>query len=241
MTDQHHPATRRELGRQVEQIIYRSVDRAILSGELRPGTKLREEELSEIYQVPRSRVRSALHRLAHDEVVVLHANRGAFVAAPSIAEARSIFEARRVIEQATTEIATRMILTPHLRGLGQVIADTRAAMRRGDRPAAIEGIGRFPSEVSRIAGNPTLTRVLQQLITRSSLVVALYGSASRLNAIPSDQETILGIMTDGDSARAAREVVRHLYAIEADLELTPNDYEDLPTGSVLMRYVASVS
>ena len=60
--------------------------------------KLPEDELASIYSVSRTAIRSALQALAHDRLVRLEPNRGAFVAHPSKQEAREIFDARMLIE-----------------------------------------------------------------------------------------------------------------------------------------------
>src|SRR4051812_42442649 len=78
--------------------VYARLKEAILAHRLAPGTKLPEDELAAIYAVTRPIIRSALHTLAHDRLVRLEPNRGAFVAQPSKKEAREVFEARTLIE-----------------------------------------------------------------------------------------------------------------------------------------------
>src|ERR1700710_1097137 len=78
--------------------VYVGLRDAILTHALSPGTKLPEDELGEVYSVSRTIVRSALQSLAHDRLVTLEPNRGAFVAQPTKSEAREVFEARALIE-----------------------------------------------------------------------------------------------------------------------------------------------
>jgi DNA-binding GntR family transcriptional regulator len=73
---------------------------AILEHRLKPGTKLVEERLAEIFAVSRPRVREVIARLAHEQIVELYPQRGAYVAKPSIEKAADVLEARRVIEPA---------------------------------------------------------------------------------------------------------------------------------------------
>ena len=79
-----------------EDAIYERLMAAIFEHRLPPGTKLGEESLAAIFGVSRARIRRVLPRLAHDGVVHLEPNRGAFVAKPTVQEARDVFEARRV-------------------------------------------------------------------------------------------------------------------------------------------------
>src|SRR6201993_1248028 len=71
---------------------------AILEHRLLPGTKLGEDEIGEIYGASRTLVRTALQQLAHEGIVNIEKNRGAFVSRPTPADAREVFEARRLIE-----------------------------------------------------------------------------------------------------------------------------------------------
>ena len=78
--------------------IYERIWMAIVDRSLPPGTKLTEDRLGELFGVSRTRIRQVLFQLAYEGVVTLEPNRGAFVAQPSVRDAREVFEARRVIE-----------------------------------------------------------------------------------------------------------------------------------------------
>src|SRR3954447_18772825 len=85
--------------------IYEAIKEAILQHNLVPGAKLPEDELCEIYSISRTVVRSALQALAHDQLVELKRNRGAFVAKPSTREALEVFDARAIIEPRVAAMA----------------------------------------------------------------------------------------------------------------------------------------
>ena len=55
------------------------IEEAIVSGELAPGTVLRQEQLSERFNVSRTPIREALRRLAALGLVEFHPNRGVSV------------------------------------------------------------------------------------------------------------------------------------------------------------------
>ena len=71
------------------QRVYDGVYLAIVEHRLRPGARLREEELADSYGVSRTLVRQALQRLAADQVVDLQHNRGAQVPQPGPASLRT--------------------------------------------------------------------------------------------------------------------------------------------------------
>ena len=80
-----------------EQIVL-AVTRAIVEHRLEPGTKLVEQSLGDRFGVSRTIVRQALFRLSELKLVKLEPARGAFVAAPSMQEAREVFAVRRMVE-----------------------------------------------------------------------------------------------------------------------------------------------
>src|SRR5215472_7189838 len=86
-------------------LTYTRLRDAIFAHRLPPGTKLPEDELAAIYAVSRTVIRSALQALAHDRLVRLEPNRGAFVAHPTRLEAREVFEARALIEPKVAALA----------------------------------------------------------------------------------------------------------------------------------------
>ena len=65
---------------------------------LLPGKKLTESELCRQMVCSRNTVRGALSLLAHDKIVDLQPNRGAFVHVPDLKEMQDVFNARIEME-----------------------------------------------------------------------------------------------------------------------------------------------
>lgn len=70
----------------------------ILTGKLKPGEKLIEQELCKIYGVSRTPVREALRQLETDGLVENILNRGAFVVGMTEQDYEDMFELRKVCE-----------------------------------------------------------------------------------------------------------------------------------------------
>ena len=83
-----------------------ALEEAIVSGEIPPGSTLRQEHLSEQFQVSRTPVREALRRLAALGLVTFEPNRGVRVRMLSRDEIREAFMVRAELESLATEIAT---------------------------------------------------------------------------------------------------------------------------------------
>ena len=150
------------------------LERAIHEHRLPPGSKLGEDEIGDIYSVSRTIVRAALQALSHDRLVDLKRNRGAFVAQPTIREAREVFEARALLEPRTARSAAARMTPADIAALQDHIDAEHAALAEGDTGRALYLSGQFHVEVARIADQTTIAEFIAQLVSRSSLIIAIY-------------------------------------------------------------------
>lgn len=139
-----------------------------------PGMKLAEDEVGDTFGVGRTIVRQALRILAQDGLVTLERNRGAFVTRPSVREAREVFEARALLEPSTAHAAATRIGPEGVAALEAHIAAEHAALASGDTGQALRLSGQFHIEIARFANQATIEGFIKQLISRSSLIIALY-------------------------------------------------------------------
>src|SRR5438034_2709769 len=102
-----------------------ALEEAIVTGEIPPGSVLRQEHLSEQFQVSRTPVREALRRLAALGLVTFEPNRGVRVRMLALDELREAFLVRAELEGLATEIAT-----PKMEE-GDLVALERAERRFG--------------------------------------------------------------------------------------------------------------
>ena len=198
--------------------IYASVQNAIVEQRLPPGTRLSEDQLGRLFSVSRTLVRGALQALAKDGMVVLARHKGATVASPSVEEARALFDARRVIEACTVSRAAAGANGDDIRALHDLLESGRDALIRRDRGRAIRLSGAFHIAIARIGRQPILTGFLEELISRSSLVIALYGHSGRADCGDDEHRAVVEAIQNRDGDSAARLMSEHLLHIEDDLD-----------------------
>jgi DNA-binding GntR family transcriptional regulator len=112
--------------------IVAAITRAIVEHRLQPGSKLAEQTLAGHFGVSRTLVRQALFQLAQNRLVRLEPARGAFVAAPSVTEARQVFAVRRMLESEMTRNFAREATPARIRALREHVAQERAAVQQPD-------------------------------------------------------------------------------------------------------------
>ena len=193
---------------------------AIVQRRLEPGTKLGEEALCEVFGVSRAQIRRVLLNLAHAKLVELRPNRGAYVAQPSVREARHVFEARRAIETAVIERAANRITEDKISELESIVREDGLAQERGDKEAAVRLSGEFHLCLARIAGNEVLLAFLRELVSRSSLIIATYGMAEESDCSVEDHGALIEALRLGDAAAAASLMTTHLDYLEQRLQFT---------------------
>src|SRR3954466_184150 len=109
------------------------IEEAIVSGELAPGTVLRQEQLSEQFNVSRTPIREALRRLAALGLVSFVPNRGVRVRTISRDELHEAFLVRAELEGLATEVAATKFTPEGLAKLHPGEQDVRAGGARGAR------------------------------------------------------------------------------------------------------------
>jgi DNA-binding GntR family transcriptional regulator len=199
--------------------IVRGVTAAIVEQRLPPGTKLSEDDLGATFGVSRTIVRAALRSLAGERLVSVWPNRGAFVASPTVEEARQVFHARRIAEGALMRDAARLCRPHDVDALQRHLAEESAALARGDRSAAIRLSGDFHRRLGAIARQDVLLAFVSELIARSALVIALYGTTRASACGTSEHEDLVAAVERHDAARAESLMLHHLAHVEADLDL----------------------
>jgi len=199
--------------------IYERIYGAILEHRLHPGTKLGEERLADIFGTSRARIREVLARLAHEQIVELYPQRGAYLAKPSIEQARDVFEARRLIEPA---VLKRLIdtLTPEkiarLRQHQELELDAR---RRDDKRAVIRLSGEFHTLTAELAGNSALARSMRELCMLTCLIIFLYDAPTASSCRADEHSVIVDAIAKRDRVRAEKLMLDHLQHIEHSLKL----------------------
>lgn len=212
-----------------DEMIAARIFKAIGDRRLASGTKLSESVLCAAFGVGRMRARRALLLLASRNVVELVPNRGAFVASPTPDDAREIFEARLSVEPEVARLAARM---GDADGLSRLAANIRAEQRAHqarDRHRSIGLSAEFHLIVAEMAHNRVLLGIVRDLVTRSSLILGLFGAAGVSSCREDDHDRIAAQLRDGDGDGAAASMRRHIEMIAAsiDFDLRDNAPPDL--------------
>ena len=201
--------------------IVESITTAIVERRLMPGTKLAEQKIADIFKVSRTVVRQALNQLSRDRLVTLAPSRGAFVATPSVEEARQVFEVRRMLEAAMVRQLCTTLTDTQIAALRRHLKHEREAVTRTDVPGRTRLLADFHVVLARTLGNEVLAELLADLLSRSSLIALMYQSAHSAEHSWAEHVAIVDALARRDSRAAQRLMEAHLLNVERNLRLDP--------------------
>ena len=218
-----------------DQRIYDRIVTSIMEHRLRPGAKLGEDKLGKIFGVGRTRIRPVLARLASERIVTLQPNRGAFVAKPTVEEAREVLELRRQIEALVIRRVVRLLtpaLVERLRAHGQAEARARTAQ---DRRAMIRLSGEYHTLLADLSGNALAAKWMRELASLTCLIILLYDVPSTPSCRNYEHEEITQALADRNETEAVRLMDEHLSQLEACLDLYDIDPDESDLESALAQ------
>ena len=203
------------------QRIVDSITTAIIERRLMPGTKLAEQQIADIFGVSRTLVRQALNQLSRDRLVTLEPARGAFVAKPSVQEARQVFEVRAMLEAAMVKQLCAVVTDAQIAELRQHVRAEGAAVARTDVSGRTRLLADFHVVLARMLGNQVLAALLEDLLTRSSLIALMYQSPHSAEHSQEEHVAIVDALQKRDVRAAVRLLESHLGNVERNLRLSP--------------------
>lgn len=175
----------------------------IRTGDLAPGSRLRQEQLAEELGVSRTPLREALRLLAADGLVELVPNRGAVVTTLSHADRVAFWEARLALEPGAARLAAERKDPVGLAAMRAAIAAQRVA---ADDERGFAANRAFHLALVATTGNDHLERFAETLWVRA-VGASIYrsqvgdGGAAPVSFI-AEHEAILTAIEAGDGDQA---------------------------------------
>ncbi|EIM24857.1 transcriptional regulator [Microvirga lotononidis] len=202
-----------------------------------PGDKLTEDVIGERFGVSRTIVRTVLARLHAEGLVDMQPNKGATIAQPSLSEAQDVFETRMCLErQVLVRLAEKVTSEDIDRLQRHVNLETKA--NADDGPAAIRLAGEFHILLASLSGNRVLARYIDEVVSRCSLILALYSRPHSSDCSIHEHQQIIDALRSGNSQAAIHAMDHHLKAVtdRALLSSTSDKHRDI--RSILDRYAS---
>jgi DNA-binding GntR family transcriptional regulator len=175
---------------------YEQILMDIILGHLPAGARLEERSLAQRYGAGLDGVRSALNRLALEELVVRKARAATLVSALDLREIRQTFEVRRLLEPHCAALAAARNCAQDVATLRRAFDGATEALEAGDLKSVVLMDLRFHASLARSSGNCVLGRLL----------IALQHKAARFWAY---------VLASTDPDTSLAEISEHLAIVDA--------------------------
>jgi DNA-binding GntR family transcriptional regulator len=206
---------------------------AVLEQRLPANTKLSESTLCETFGVGRMKVRQALLLLSSQGIVNIKSNHGAFIACPDKKESTDVFGARLALEPSVVRQVALIASDQKLEALKTIITQEQQARVDGNRRESIRLSGEFHVQLAEATGNLVLKRMVLELVTRTSLIVGLFGTQGDNSCGEDEHLDILNALYERNTSKVARLAYKHIEHIESSLNLPSESERQLDVQDIL--------
>jgi len=140
--------------------LYETIREKIMNYNLKPGHRLIERDLAKELGTSRTPIREVIHKLEKEGLVVVEANKGAYVAPFSAMDMAEIYQIRMVIEAFAGRLVTPDVTEETLQLLERINSEMIAAFEQGNFKLADEKNNELHRELYKNCHNKRLYEMI---------------------------------------------------------------------------------
>lgn len=187
-----------------------SLRRLIVSGDLRPGQRVNQEDVADWIGVSVAPVREALRVLEQEGQVTYFPRRGYFVTELRMADLHEIYELRQLLEERAARSALPSLDDDAVERIRRAAQDCFDAAQAGDVAAELAANRRFHFAIFDVPTHPHAMRVIRLLWDSTEAYRAMYyNSADERKRSVDAHDRILEAILDRDPDRLVAELDAH--------------------------------
>ncbi len=145
---------------------YNTVRNAITYGELKPGERLIEKRLCEMFKVGRTPLREALRQLEIEKYLEFIPNKGVTITKISIENMEDIYNILAILEGYATEVATKYLTSGNIKKIETIQNDQKRAWAKKDYKKWLDKNADFHEYIVTASKNSFLTAIINNLRQR---------------------------------------------------------------------------
>lgn len=197
--------------RPLREIVYQELRNQILTGIIKPGTRMMEIDLAEDMGVSRTPIREAIRKLEKEGLVIIEPRKGAYASEVSIKDMVEILEVRANLEGLAAFYAAEKMSDAEKEVLFEVYEKFNQAVVDGDMAEMISNDTRFHRLIVESSRNGHLIRMveqLQELVLRFRYIY--YKDFKRAEEMPAEHKRIYEAIANGNGTDARFEAFSHI-------------------------------
>lgn len=195
--------------------VYHKLKNLIIFGELSPGEKLSEVELSKKLNSSRTPIREAFRQMQTEGYIDVFPNKGAFVAKLPIDKIVEIYDVISLLEGHAGELATNKMSKIHIKELQKIQRKLRLYASQNKFQEYVITNTEFHNLIMRLSGNSALIRIndsLRMQVYRYRMIVVMI--PGHLENYILDHERILDAIGEKNAVSAGKFIREHVCRVK---------------------------
>ena len=195
----------------LRELVYEELRMLIMTGQIKPGTRMMEIDLAEGMGVSRTPVREAIRQLEKDQLVTIEPRRGAYVSDISATDMEDMLFVREPLEGIATFLATQNMSEEELQNLVEINRRYEEAYQKGEREELIKLDTHFHNLIAEGSHNKYLISVLtnlQEQVLRFRYIY--FKSGKRAAEVINEHRLIVNNMLERNQEAAKKYSVEHI-------------------------------
>lgn len=195
----------------LRDIVFNTLRKAILKGELAPGERLMEKQLAEKMGVSRTPIREAIRKLELEGLVIMVPRKGAEVAMTTEQDIKDVLEVRAALESLAVKLACQRMNEQDMNDLLAVNDAFMGAARRNDVETVIKKDVEFHDTIYGATNNKKLTGMIINLQEQIYRFRAEYiRQMDDFSNLMEEHEAIVNAIINKNSAEAQEIATKHI-------------------------------
>lgn len=195
----------------LRDVVFNTLRKAILTGELKPGERLMEIHLANRLGVSRTPIREAIRKLELEGLVIMIPRRGAEVAQITEKSLKDVLEVRRALDALCAELACDRITEEEQGRLKEACGAFERATRTKDATIIAKADVKFHDIIIQATGNQRLVQLINNLSEQMYRYRFEYiKDENRHDSLVNEHRIIYQSIVSGDKKRAAETARLHI-------------------------------
>ncbi len=199
----------------LRDVVFESLRKAIVEGNLKPGQRLMEVQLAEQLGVSRTPVREAIRKLELEGFVIMLPRKGAYVADMSVKDIIDVLEVRGALEGLAANLAAERMDENEIEELKKASEALNKAMETEDLDEILKRDVEFHQHIFEASGNKKLTQMINSLWEQVYRFRAGYMSdQNAMQGIIEEHEHLIDAIVSGEGEKASKCAKEHIERAE---------------------------
>ena len=198
---------------------YEVLKEAIITGELRPGQILIEEQLASQLVISRTPVRSAVRRLEADSLVEITPSKNIVVASITQKEIQDAQQARQLVEVEAVGMLAETITKEQCQELEEVIQKQRDSMSRKEYLEFMEYEYQFHVKIGKFCGNVWYGKMLESIsLLQRRVLILTWHLEKDWDYVIDEHTQILDALRSHDREKSRKAMQLHIVNTPMELK-----------------------